>query len=231
MAANSSKKNQTTIAIVPMDMTSGLGQEALSTVTIREKLTGDPLQENQSTSPDNGDARSRTSTEYHVDHEPWETFRHKVTQLCRTLWPRLSDDHIIIERMRGGEYNRVVGVCITDMGTRDEETCATEVEKPVIPPGDYVLRISRSEDSKINREIGILRFLKGRISLPLPTVVHSDGPDNPLGFAYVLQLRVPGTRLDKLWSTLNHAQKLLVTIDIARFCAELMNIRNPHEEF
>lgn len=214
--------------IPTMDVVRDAGEKRLPAVTIREKGAGDAQQGDQSISADNEDAWSRTSTEYHEGHEPWETFQHKVAQLCRTLWPKHSEEQIIIERMRGGEYNRVIGVCVTGRGIQDAlETGADEAETPDLPPGNYVLRITRSDEPTTSREIATLRFVKKRVSLPLPTVVHSDGPDNPLGFAYVLQVRAPGHRLDKMWSTLNHTQRLLVALDIARVCAEIMSITNP----
>lgn len=187
MAGDTGEKESSTGAMRPMHVARDAGGKSLLAITIREKGAGDARQEDQSISPGNEDARTRTSTEYHEDHEPWETFQHKVAQLCRTLWPKHSKEQIVIEQMRGGEYNRVIGVCITGPSIQGEqETRASDVEKPEIPPGNYALRITRSDYPTVGREIAMIRFLNNRVSLPLPTVVHSDGPNNPLGFAYVL---------------------------------------------
>jgi hypothetical protein len=56
------------------------------------------------------DEKSETST-IHDEDEPFDTFQHEVAKLLEdVIHPVLSD--IKIERMKGGTYNRVVGVNI-----------------------------------------------------------------------------------------------------------------------
>jgi hypothetical protein len=43
-------------------------------------------------------------------YECFETFKHKVASLCAALWPCLSPEQIVIERMNGCSYNRIIGI-------------------------------------------------------------------------------------------------------------------------
>ena len=78
------------------------------------------------------DAISQTSTELYDEHEPFETFQHKVIGLCHELWPSHDEKDLVINRMRGGSDNRVVGIKISSKSNYVEAS---------IPTGDYVLRI------------------------------------------------------------------------------------------
>lgn len=85
-------------------------------------LTGEPLSDvvdpsdeapgtQPSDSSSNRSVHSDTST-LEWDHEPFETFQHKVSQLVSSLLPASGPP--IITRLQGGGYNRVIGVSFPD---------------------------------------------------------------------------------------------------------------------
>jgi hypothetical protein len=75
----------------------------------------------------------------------------------------------------------------------------------------------------------MLRFVRSLISICVPTVVHfdtSNGDQNPLGSPYLLQFSVPEKRLDDIWPALDNTQRLLIGLDMARLCTQIMKITN-----
>jgi hypothetical protein len=46
------------------------------------------------------------------DHEPFETFKARVLELCQTVLAP-SNGKILVERMQGGGFNRIIGVSLT----------------------------------------------------------------------------------------------------------------------
>ncbi|PMD37765.1 hypothetical protein L207DRAFT_532023 [Hyaloscypha variabilis F] len=101
----------------------------------------------------------------------------------------------------------------------EAENIRRKTEKLNLPPGDHVLRIPRWGTQSCKHEIAMLRFVRSLISICVPTV-------NPLGSPYVLQFSVPEKRLDDIWPALNNTQRLLIGLDIARLCTQLIKITN-----
>ncbi|KAI1328184.1 hypothetical protein F5Y16DRAFT_420096 [Xylariaceae sp. FL0255] len=189
---------------------------------------------NSPTDTDDGvtDAQSRTSTDAYSEHEPFETFKDKVRQLCRIYWPSYSDDQVHIERMRGGSSNRIISISVTENEDEPTDSSMQQIEKNhYLAAGEYILRVPRSGAQTGKAEIAMLSFIKCRISIGTPAIVLSDmdmdtEEENPLGTPWILQHRVVGKRLDEVWLTMNHTQRLLVTLDLARLCVDLRNIQN-----
>ncbi|KAM5349163.1 hypothetical protein ACJ41O_008986 [Fusarium nematophilum] len=196
----------------------------------------DRPQEALSTDTDDEDAQSTgtVSTDAYSEHEPFETFQHKVRRLRRSLWSTYSDEQILIERIKGGANNRIISISVPEIshqaGRKASSIKPKKPKKFSSRPSEYILRVPRWGAQTGKFEIAMVKLLRRHISAGIPTVVSSNmsaGQDNALGTPYVLQLRVPGQRLDDAWPTLTHQQRLMITLELARLCISLKNISNP----
>lgn len=155
------------------------------------------------------------------EHTPFVEFEKQVHQLCREIWPQSSPEDILIERMMGGSYNRVIGISIKkkDKGYGDTQS----------PPYDnYVLRIPRFEDAHLDNQIGTLAYVRTHSDLPVPKVIAYDlSPDNVLGSPYLLQTRMDGVSLQKVYMSLNHLQKCGIAREFARILCEIRALSFP----
>lgn len=184
---------------------------------------------------------SETSTQAY-EQEPFESFKDKVAQLALQLFPDHSKDNITIERLEGGDNNRIIGLTVQsepsgDLVNLDDKKSKGYISKLKIllrrklhrfrterstPPvlDEYVLRTPRyDDDNDLIRDAALLRFAEGVTDYPTPKIVKLDTTaNNPLGAPYVLLQKLPGTRLDAIWDDLNHKQRL----DIAKQVAEVL---------
>ncbi|KAM7183619.1 Protein kinase-like domain containing protein [Naviculisporaceae sp. PSN 640] len=133
--------------------------------------------------------------------EPFPYFEKKImTLLTQELFPDEDPSTIVLERMRGGTYNRVVGVTI---GTGDKQQ-------------RLILRVPRTKDFcpptqlaliDITEDIAPLLFVQ-KAGIPCPEISSFDhGLSNPLGLPFMLQKRVKGTCLLDCLHTLTHPQR------------------------
>lgn len=193
------------------------------------------------TSKLSGSARSYSSTIRH-SQEPHETFGPRVEKLCQILWPpqrslkyRFSNSQAIsrlrankflrafvlsrqtplIERLRGGDYNRVVGITLPSTYAVDHR--------------QLILRVLRREDgTSPDRAAAILEYVRKYTSIPIPTIVAKDfGNENPLEKPYVIQTRISGSDLDRIWDELNHQQRCTVARDLGSVVRTLLSLEAP----
>ena len=129
---------------------------------------------NTETSGDNdnkagGGSTQSSTVEY--SQESFETYQHKVSQLCHDIG---YGEPSKIERMKGGSFNRIIGL----------EFATPEVTK-------YVLRIPRN-----GTEFDVAEDIKDQVAtlsyvsqfLPVPSIAAFDPTqNNALASAYVLQ--------------------------------------------
>ncbi|CAF9937468.1 MAG: hypothetical protein HETSPECPRED_000550 [Heterodermia speciosa] len=156
---------------------------------------------------------SQTST-LQYGHESFNTFRTKVESLCRTLWtdPTLE---FKIERGPGGSYNRIIVITIL----KSHSPTASD---------HFILRIPRFDGARIDREIATLRFVRWYSGLPVPDVLASDSTtENVLQLPYVIQDRLQGVSLQKIFPNLSHQQKMWVARSIGTVLNELFNLISP----
>lgn len=125
----------------------------------------------------------------------------------------------LIDRLRGGGYNRVIGITIK---------YSTD-ESPTL----LILRVPRFEDARPDREVAVLRFIRQYTAIPVPEVKHVDFTrDNPLKQCYVIQHRIPGYDLQNrtsptFYPSLNHEQKCTFAKEFALILLELHNLTHP----
>jgi len=142
--------------------------------------------------------------------EPFETYQHKVSQLCRDIG---LGELLKIERMKGGSFNRVVGLTFPSPTQRD-----------------YVLRIPRSsldEDQahEIKDQVSVLLYLSQHGFLQVPRIAAFDiTHNNALESQYVLMERLQGTCVQDVFYNLPLPEKLQITTIVAELLIKLESI-------
>ena len=185
---------------------------------------------------------SDTST-LKYDQEPYHLFKVRVEKLCHVLWsPQKSirrsllngkiaeilrvnkflnlcvpsQEAPLIERLGGGDYNRIVGIVLTH-SKRGEHG-----------DRDLILRVPRWDQGQIERVVATLTYLRLNSSIPIANVVAKDfGSENPLGSPYVIQGRIAGRDLQILWDDLNHPQRCAIARELGRVVGSLLQRESP----
>ena len=128
-------------------------------------------------------------------------------------------NEFLIHRLRGGGFNRVIGITIK---------YSTDVE-----PTQLILRVPRFEDVRHDREVAVLRFIRHYTTIPVPDVKYVDFTcDNPLKQCYVIQNRIPGSDLQNhtgptCYPDLKHEQKCTFAKEFALILRKLHDIMHP----
>ncbi len=186
---------------------------------------------------------SQTSTEEYCQI-PFEEFSLQVKQLCEHLWrthpyPGSIDDSVshidiqsarsaepsgfngfILEKMKGGGFNRVIGIDVTESRNR-----MAEINR-------FVLRVPRFNHARLDRDVVALRFVRKYTSIPVPEVVLYDlTKANPLESPYIVQTRVSGHDLQanpgpNYYPNLSHEQKCTVAKELGRILREIQSVEH-----
>ena len=157
---------------------------------------------------------SETSTvEY--QQEPFETFQEKARLLAQqTIWPDAQSSDIEVERMAGGNFNRIIGLTLK---TRDADA----------PDIKVVLRVPRDEDDGNDKDIATLRFVTQNTNIPVPAILYVDqSRENAIGSPFMFQARLKGVSLFTVWPELSHPQKLRVATELGHIIRTMLTIRN-----
>ncbi len=153
-----------------------------------------------------------------------ERARNRVTEIMLSKRNRPAPastppKEFLIHRLRGGGFNRVIGITIKS--STDEE------------PVQLILRVPRFDDARTDREVAVLRFICQYTTIPVPEVKHMDfTSNNPLKQCYVIQNRIPGHDLQSrtnhiFYPDLNHDQKCTFAKEFALILLKLQDIMHP----
>ena len=186
---------------------------------------------------------SQTSTEEYCQC-PFEEFSLQVKELCELLWkvkPTLDDsddsnspvyrgvagtavplgpEKLSLVKMKGGGFNRVIGIDIAD--SRDK----------LAEPRRFVLRLPRFLHARPDRDVATLSFVRKHTSIPVPEVVmHDFTKKNPLDSPYLVQARIPGNSLQTTpgptyYPDLSHKQKCIVAKELGRILSEIQSVEH-----
>ncbi|KAF2498900.1 hypothetical protein BU16DRAFT_443035, partial [Lophium mytilinum] len=172
------------------------------------------------------------------EQEPFETHQARVARLCERLWPSLKPEAFEIHRMKGGVYNRIIGIT-THPSLAKTWTLEWFIElllrKLRFPtywhlkdPSQLILRIPRGDDTQIAFDIAAFRYVADHTNLPVPKIHALDlTSNNALGKPYSLQDRLPGRCLIDAWDEFNHTQKLSLVREMGKALLELQSVTNP----
>ncbi|KAI4651548.1 uncharacterized protein J4E79_009028 [Alternaria viburni] len=170
--------------------------------------------------------------------EPFETLKHKASQLILDLFPGYCARDVKIERMQDGENNRFLSVTLCKIPPKAPwyttqrilellQPCLTGRPTRQNKRKRLVLRIPHNPDQCMHHQAAMLAYLGLKLEYPVPKIVTFDATaDNALGRSYMLQKRLPGQRLDVLWPTLNQAQRLSAVRAISNVLLDVRKIRN-----
>jgi len=169
------------------------------------------------------------SREFSIDNygeEPFETFQEKVRNLLSRLWPWLPSSNYILERIKGGGYNRIVSIKVFEDFLED----FTAWDKRQGTASSYILRIPRYAFlSDVQYEVTILKFASRHINHKVPKVIQFDTSDrNPLGRTWMLQERLPGRPLCNLYGFLNIEQKQSAVRCVSALLLDIFNITSKY---
>ena len=128
----------------------------------------------------------------------------------------------MIERLRGGGFNRIIGITVKHPTGE--------------APTQLILRVPRFDDARPDREVAVLRFIRQYTSIPIPEVKYVDfTSDNPLKRSYVIQNRIPGHDLQGAnglgYLSLNHEQRCTFAREFALLLRELHGLTHPFPGF
>lgn len=168
-----------------------------------------------------------------------EALLYRTTRkLCNDLWPapntlrwRLSNyirqnpvgcalfaapKEPIINRMQGGDLNYIMAITLPASYTTSKDE------------GDLILRIPHDEESRVDRDVGILEYVHQHTDIPLPTVIRSDFTvNNALEKPYTIQRRVPGSNIEAVWDSLTLSQRCQVARQLGQLNRTLQGVKSP----
>jgi aminoglycoside phosphotransferase (APT) family kinase protein len=180
---------------------------------------------------DSDDASSETST-IRYDHEPFETFKAKVSELIVGKL-HVEAKNIYIKRMTGGSSNRVVGVEVRAPGAKRQcfswvQKCIRAFQRSHAPSTRqaYIVRMSRCDCSDLEQQVATLQALRARVSLPIPEVMSYDlSPENVLGKPYMIQKQIPGSLITHLLKDMNLEQKKSIAKQVTELVSAMVSIK------
>ena len=115
------------------------------------------------------------------EHEPFDTFQHKVANLCQELRKDVASDCFEVTRLKGGSYNRVISITF-NMKRKDcprwpawaakwhsfVSRLPGENTNHPLQPGQYILRIPWADCAAfLEHEVAIIDFLNAHTFLPV----------------------------------------------------------------
>ena len=214
----------------------------IQSVTLNEHEDAETSSIARSISPSHRSV-SQTSTEEYCQN-PFEEFSLQVKELCEQLWtvqPTPEDNNdsaspahegvpatagplgpkkITLEKMKGGGFNRVIGIDISDLRVDSGESTR------------LVLRVPRFVHARPDRDVAIIRFVRKYTSISVPEVVMYDfTKNNPLNSPYLVQARVPGHSLQtnpgpSYYPNLSHKQKCIVAKELGHILREIQAVEH-----
>ena len=121
----------------------------------------------------------------------------RVKLLLTDLFPGTkSPEDFEVEYIGMGAYHKVVGFKVPI-----PKTAQTGIDNPLLEGGEYVIRLQYGryldQSTDMERDVAILNGLAGKIDVPISRVLMFDEKKtNPLGDAYTVATRLPGTTLE-----------------------------------
>ncbi|KAG0652316.1 hypothetical protein D0Z07_0935 [Hyphodiscus hymeniophilus] len=137
----------------------------------------------------------RSGSSYEYSQESFETYQHKVVQLCCNLGYGVPQ----IERMAGGGYNRIIGL---NFRTGEHRECILR-----LPRGGW----DEEQGFETEDQVAILHYLARFDSLHVPKVLAFDSRlTNAISSQYVLQSRLRGRPLQDFFYVLPICEQLKI---------------------
>jgi len=174
------------------------------------------------------------------EHESFVDFQPKVLAFAKTLiWPQSDlNDEITVERLRGGGYNRIIGLRLEraqiqagDEKLKDGQCTET---KSFLADVQYILRIPRAEWTQVDDDVAALLFvdrfanrasISGTPKIPVPKVITFDWTtNNCLESHFMVQHRLRGRPLLDVYPDLSHEQQRQVARELGQFFRRMISV-------
>ncbi|OTA68036.1 kinase-like protein [Hypoxylon sp. EC38] len=171
-----------------------------------------PLRSDLDTYDDkNSDTESDTST-LEWDHEPFSTFQSRVHEFAhKNIWPETDPQHIIVERLRGGGFNRIIG--LTRLNS----------DKDNSPETRYILRIPRLDSTQVENDVAALRFLERHTGIRVPKVItYDDTAHNGLESPFSVLTWIDGSDLCSSFPNFDHPTKKKVAHELGNIFRQML---------
>ncbi|THX54936.1 hypothetical protein D6D06_05194 [Aureobasidium pullulans] len=192
------------------------------------------------TDEDNSGPQNATGSTIECDHEPFETFRHRVSALSSELGATFED----VEHMRGGSYNRIVSVTLHNppRGALWVDGTKAIIRIPRVWDGDlskippalhgstckcdaHPERHESIDDAHSDRS-GVSSRMSLNAGIPAPRILAFDlTRDNALGLPFSIQTRLPGIGLIEALKTMSVQEQLWLADELAEIFARLETIQ------
>lgn len=182
------------------------------------KLQGSPTSNGSSAT--NGSLYKTSTIEY--SQESFSTFAPKVCKLCLAIG---LGEPIKVERMVGGEYNRVTRLFFnTGIGPSRFPECVLRNPREI--PADDDAADAKKKD--IKDQVAVLRLLDSEKLIPVPKVLAYDSSsDNAIESPYVVQTCCPGEPLSEIYYELPTNEKLEITKLVADLIVRIERVIFP----
>ncbi|KAI4852406.1 hypothetical protein E4T44_01511 [Aureobasidium sp. EXF-8845] len=173
---------------------------------------------------------------YGNSSEPFETFQNKVIALA----PELHVEFQNVERVTGGANHRIIGLTMrnppVESGFSDATQAVLRVSRldpyePVEGDPEYTAEMAAKLAAEVSMgeidEAAVLSLL-ARSGIKVPSVLACDiTRQNALNYPYLLQTRLPGTTLWKVWDDMSVDDKINIAGEVAEFLAKMDTVRFP----
>ncbi|KAL8910592.1 MAG: hypothetical protein Q9171_004131 [Xanthocarpia ochracea] len=143
--------------------------------------------------------------------EPFQDYRIKIEELLDSLNMKGFSVEVI---QHGFDFMN----CVYSLTSSDD----TEQYILRVATGGFI-RESDGKHETVENEVLILGYLKDK--LPVPGIkAYSLTIDNALEAAYTIQTRIPGESLNKLWATMDSAEKYAIVDELVGLVAQLESV-------
>ena len=158
--------------------------------------------------------------EIHLHNDPSERFTSacKSQQRISSSQSSPASSRFVIEHLRGGSYNRVLGITRLDINDEGESR--------------MILRVPRGNMHPLDHDICVLKFAQKYFNGPCPRLLAHDLTFvNPLKAPYLLQERILGHDLEskaQSYPSLTQAQKIAFVEEFAQLFVNIQAIEHPY---
>lgn len=179
-----------------------------------EDISPPPLQ-SEVDDESGSDAGGDDTSTLEFSHESFSTLQSRVQRLVlETIWSDANEENVTIERLKGGGYNRIIGVARRTAGEPSNDL-------------QYILRLPRFEDVRLDRDVANLQFLHHHSTIPAPTVITFDtSTENQLDGPYMIQERIVGASLHSIFLELTQEDQCRVARDVGKVVNQMLAVQS-----
>lgn len=175
-----------------------------------------------------------SSTDWEL--ESFVDFLPKALVFAKTIiWLQADPkDETTVERLRGGGYNRIIGLTLTHSQTQDGEAPDSQHIQAQASEAavEYILRIPREDWTKVDDDVAAHVFVDRLANqdseipkIPIPKVIRFDWTtNNCLGSQFMVQTRLRGQSLLDVYPGLSHEHQCKVARELGQVLRRMIAV-------